>query len=120
MEQQVGLFFVVNGNIFFHGCSLTEAENYGDFKIYNRSHFEIWEKCYFENYKVDYDYFPRGRITYNKNEERYWLYKDCCIEDNLIQNWLMNQGYSSILLKEDEHYRCYMCNKFYVDILNFH
>ena len=114
--EQVGLFFVVNGNILFHGCSLNEAENYGDFKIFNRSHLEIWDEYYFSLYKVEYDYFPRGRITYNKKQEKFWLYKDCCIEKNLIEDKLIKQRYQPIEIKEDEHYQCHLCNLNYVRI----
>lgn len=57
-QNQVSLFFYVNGQFLIHGCDLADAENYGDFLIYPDSHFEIWEKYYAKRYPVDFDFFP--------------------------------------------------------------
>lgn len=114
MINKVGLFFVVNGKILFHGCELDKAQNYGDFKIYDKSHYDVWEKHYYKRYKVDYDYFPRGRITYNKKQKCFWLYKDSCIEEKLLKDWIKEFGYQKIIEKEDEHYKCHSCNRLYI------
>lgn len=116
MEQQVGLFFVVKGNILFHGCSIEEAENYGDFKIYNKSHFEIWDENYYRKYKVDYDFYPRGRITFNVKQNSYWIYRDTCIPDDILEKWIIEHEYKRVAIKEDEHYKCNLCNLNYVEI----
>ena len=59
----VGIFFVVDNMFLIHKCSLDEAEKYGDFLIYPKSHMEIWDKHYYYKYKVDFDYYPRGTIV---------------------------------------------------------
>ena len=48
-----------------HKCENGEAEKYGDFLNYPKSHMEIWDKYYYSKYHVDFDYFPRGRVVYN-------------------------------------------------------
>ena len=108
MINKVGLFFVVNGKILFHGCELDKAQNYGDFKIYDKSHYDVWEKHYYKRYKVDYDYFPRGRVAYNKKDNKFFIYRDTCIAADIIKTLI--QCYNEYELLEDEHYKCHLCN----------
>lgn len=108
----VCLFFYVHGEFLIHGCSLSEAEVYGNFLVYPDSHFEIWEKHYTKKYGVDFDFFPRGRITYSKEEKQYLLYYDDCIK-NEIQTVIDAYYDGDVLLKQDEHYQCSHCNSNY-------
>ena len=111
-SNSVCLFFCVYGEFLIHGCSLNEAESYGDFLNYPDSHFEIWEKNYEEYYGVDFDFFPRGRVAYCKSENRFWIYYDKCIEDKVI--CLIDEYYDKeVSLKYDEHYQCHSCNQEY-------
>lgn len=112
-KDRVCLFFYVQGEFFIHGCSLEEAENYGDFLVYPDSHFEIWDKFYYEKYGVDFDFFPRGRIAYNKREKKFILYYDACIDEAIDK--FVGANYEELpLVEHDEHYQCYKCNKSYV------
>lgn len=96
-----------------HTCFLEEAEVYGDFLNYTYSHYEIWEKHYREKYQVDFDFYPRGRIVYNKKNNQYILYYDKCIENEAKEM----QGYfpkKNCKIARDEHYQCHQCNSEYV------
>ena len=108
-RNSVCLFFYVQGKFLIHGCSLEEAENYGDFLIYPDSHFEIWEKHYEEQYGVDFDFFPRGRVAYYKTEKKFWLYYDTCIGED-IQIMIDAYYNGKVELVYDEHYQCHQCN----------
>lgn len=118
-ELHVGLFFFVNGNFAFSGCSLKEAESYGDFLVYPESHFNAWDGYDTLGYvgskrKVDYDYFPRGRVVYRKTDDLFIIYYDKCVEgvlDRLTREYA-NYNFTTEL---DEHYCCHTCNRFYVD-----
>lgn len=74
LDRQVGLFFLVSGELLLHRCFLEKAEVYGDFINYPYSHDEIWEKHYREKYQVDFDFYPRGRIVYNKKDNHNIFY----------------------------------------------
>ena len=113
-RNSVGLFFYVQGEFLIHGCSLEEAENYGDFLIYPDSHFEIWGKHYEEQYGVDFDFFPRGRVAYCKSEKKFWLYYDTCIGED-IQILIDSYYDGEISLVYDEHYQCHRCNLTYCE-----
>lgn len=112
-QNQVSLFFYVNGQFLIHGCDLADAENYGDFLIYPDSHFEIWEKYYAKRHPVDFDFFPRGRVAYNKNTQVFQILYDRCI-DGEIQKFTEDSYTENVSLGYDEHYQCHRCNENYV------
>ena len=96
------LFFYVNDNLLFHSCSIAEGEPYN-----------IWMEKYYQEYKVDFDYYPRGRIVYRKIDNTFLIYYDRCMElqlDKIIDKF-QNVRYE---LNYDEHYQCHTCNKGYV------
>ena len=113
MENQVGLFFYVNGRFLFRGIDLDMAEDYGEYLTYQESHYDIWEKYYEYRYQVDFDYYPRGRVVYKKTEDTYIIYYDQCIETEIVKMKSLYAG-KKIMLELDEHYQCHMCNEFYV------
>ena len=111
--DQVCLFFYVNGKFLIHGCSLEQAEPYGDFLIYPQSHFEIWTSHYDKMYGVDFDYFPRGRVAYCKSTGQFQVLYDRCLDD-VIQTFVDAQYTGEVYLGYDEHYQCCQCNIDYV------
>ena len=77
------------------------------------SHYNIWMEKYYQEYKVDFDYYPRGRIVYRKIDNTFLIYYDRCMElqlDKIIDKF-QNVRYE---LNYDEHYQCHTCNKGYV------
>ena len=109
----VCLFFYVHGQFLIHGCPLSRAERYGDHLIYPEGHFDIWDRHYYDKYKVDYDYFPRGRIAYRTSDQTYQILYDRCIGPDILR---LAQAYSSqrTELGYDEHYQCHSYNPNYV------
>ncbi len=109
----VGLFFVINGKILLYKCKLDKAEKSGHFFNYPKSHMEVWDKYYYKKYHVDFDFFPRGRIVYNVDDDEYYIYHDKCLDgklDNLI-NMLSGK---KIRILHDPHYKCSKCNDEYI------
>ena len=107
------LFFCVDGELLFHGCSLDEGEPYGDFLNYPHSHYKIWEKNYELKYYVDFDYYPRGRVVYRKTDDTYLIYYDKCMEP-FIGTVTQKYAGKKIEIGYDEHYQCHLCNEDYV------
>jgi len=113
LDGYVGLFFIVNGTLLLHKRLLADAEPYGDFINYPASHYDVWQRRYARKYKIDFDYFPRGRIVYNQKDNIYLLYYDRCIvseAEKLCGYYLENK----CIIILDEHYQCHKCNKNYV------
>ena len=112
MTDQVGLFFYIHGNFCLHRCSTDQAEQFGDFLCYPKSHYKIWEQFYAERYGVDFDYFPRGRIVYRKPDDTWIIYYDPCIPHIEDLKDYFTSG--NVIFEWDEHYQCSRCNPFYV------
>lgn len=107
--KTVCVFFFVQKEFLVHSSPLTQAEEYGDYLVYPKSHFEIWDNYYYKKYGVDFDYFPRGRVAYNKVSGKYHIYFDRCIKDKMLA--FIDD---SMVICYDEHYQCHKCNKEYV------
>lgn len=111
-KMGVGLFFCVDGEILFHGCSLEDGEPYGAFINYPHSHYRIWMRYYERKYNVEFDYYPRGRVVYRKTDNTYLIYYDKCMEPQLKTVLEKYQG-TNYALDYDEHYQCHLCNPDY-------
>ena len=65
---EVGLFWCdVSGNMFSHAVPLPLAEEYGDFKILDKAHIDVWDNAVHSNPKwkgLEYEDIPRGRVVY--------------------------------------------------------
>lgn len=108
----VGLFFYVNGKFLVSKTDLESAEEYGKFLVHDKSHFEVWEKSCRKMYKVDFDYYPRGRFVYDASEAKYIVYTDRYILSIIMDEVKKHKGVK-VSVELDEHYQCKKCNKFY-------
>ena len=111
-NKYVGLFFFVNKQFLIRKCIFQEAEKYGDFLNYPESHDSIWQNEYATKYRVDFDYYPRGRIVYSIKDDMFLIYFDKCIA-NHIKEIVCTLPKEKTKLCYDEHYQCHMCNKQY-------
>jgi hypothetical protein len=113
LDGRVGLFFVVEGRVFLYACPLDRASWYGNFLTYPFSHDAVWGKALRARHKVDFDYYPRGRIVYDVPNGKYTVYHDRCCERaaRLIGERLAPRPVEYAL---DEHYQCHGCNPAYV------
>ena len=112
LDGYVGLFFIVNGAPLLHKRTLADAEPYGDFINYPESHNDVWQRNYARKYKVDFDYFPRGRIVYDQKSGIFLLYCDKCVasEAEKLRGCYPKDKCMMVL---DEHYQCHKCNMNY-------
>jgi hypothetical protein len=114
-EPQVGIFWLVNGELLIDSTLLSEAEPYGDLLTHPRGHAAVWEQ-YQRNGVVlpeaEYEEAPRGRVMYSRKTRQFTLLADNCI--------LKRKGLVAKLKKEmrlprnttvgrDSHYRCAKC-----------
>lgn len=108
----VNIFFKVNNEFFIHKCENEQADKYGDFLNYPKSHMEIWNEFYYGKYNVDFDFFPRGRVVYNVKENCYYIYHDKCI--TVLTEILKDYENEKYKMCTDYHYQCHKCNQDYV------
>ena len=65
---EVGIFWIDGtGTMFAESVSLREAVDYGEFKIFDGSHIDLWDKAVSANPQwrgLEYEEVPRGRVVY--------------------------------------------------------
>lgn len=111
-EAVVGVFYIINGEIYSDATRLNNAEEYGNYYQYG-SHYDFYynelAKYYDMPYlsRLDYDYYPRGRVVFDRNQHKYILYLDKSLETpeyiQMIADefGLQNGGF---YIGNDEHY----------------
>jgi hypothetical protein len=66
----VGIFWIDSkGVMYAESVSLRDAEDYGEFKIFEKPHFDAWGIAVSRNPQwrgLEYDAVPRGRVVYRK------------------------------------------------------
>jgi hypothetical protein len=115
----VGLFWAIQdqgspATLLDHRCSLKEAAPYGTMLTCPHGHYEVWEQWREARGRAaivafEYEEWPRGRIVYSTEHERFILYADTQI---LRDPALMTAIYARFGLsiertdpKRDNHYR---------------
>ena len=111
----VGIFWLVKNRLLIKACSLDEAESYGECLVHGQSHIRCWEALNSTG-KVpqdsEYDDFPRGRVTFNTRENRFYLFADNCIRrsptriDRIMRTMHLQ---ANTVVSGDLHYRCPKC-----------
>ena len=109
-EGKVGAFYFLGDHILSNAADVRDAEEYGGFVNYS-SHWDLWSAFLrkYPDYKyLDYDYFPRGRIVFDKNIHKYILYIDPKLNSRKYLDKIEDEfglTRSSYVFGEDEHYR---------------
>lgn len=121
VSPEVGPFYVIDDTVFADTEEVRDLfQNSIGVISSDNSHYDYWtvlQQIYPEFRKVDYDYYPRGRVVYSVEEDTYYLYIDECIR-NKVNDIIQELGLPKVKVKvsDDEHYKCHQCNKSYVDI----
>lgn len=115
----VGLFFVVGKKLLLDCVSDQEAEVYGEFLVYDASHFDVWLAKHERIYHKSYDYYPRGRVVCHQPDHVYTVYVDRCIDDTMLTEIIHRfhlQDELHRVDRSDTHYVCHRCSKDHLDM----
>lgn len=116
MQVKTGIFWIVHGEIMYCvDVKTVDDATRKDFVNYNQSHFEMWDVVSKGRFPYsDFATFPRGRLLYDVNKAKYYLYIDPCITNKqvkqLVQSYELRADEYEMLY--DEHYSCDKCAKF--------
>lgn len=113
----VGLFYVVDGELYWTGETVRKAKSEGGLKTYRKSHYEYWVETLNvfrpELKHLDCYHFPRGRVVFNEERRKYELLADqCVLQDEPLLNKVisaMNLPRAALEIRSDPHYRCSQC-----------
>jgi len=91
---QVGIFWILPDGLLAFGVAYTESEKYGGFLNTPDGHYETWEKLAKVSGKLPEDYttYPRGRIVYRINDQKFLFY--------LNRKYLKNERIKKKIIKE--------------------
>jgi hypothetical protein len=75
-SPQVGIFYVIGVDFYIESFPMSEGEDWGDFKTYPNGRMEYWSvltKQLKLSSCLSYDFYPRGRVSYAKVQDKYML-----------------------------------------------
>lgn len=114
-ERLVGIFWLVGKRLIIDTTPVSEADDYGDFKVYEGDHVTLWDEMERRGEVPRgsaYEEYPRGRVNFNMKTQRFTLFLDRCIlrKKNVVRKLtrLMNLP-DDTALSTDEHYQCFRC-----------
>ena len=123
-QPQVGILWLVNGTLLIERTPLDLAEQVGAFRTLAMGHNEIWRSRQARNLllrEYPYDYFPRGRVTFDSEHGLFHLYLDACIlgRREMVAKIMdeMQLATAGTLLDADAHYRCAGCHPGYLSFI---
>ena len=108
--SQVGIFWILPKKLLVFGVPYTVGENYGDFINTPDGHYETWEQIRKVSGKLpeDYTVYPRGRIVYSINDQKFIIYlnrkhiQNARIKKRIIRKfWL---PVDQVIFIHDHHY----------------
>jgi hypothetical protein len=112
---KVGIFWLVGKRLIIDTTPLSEAGNYGEFRIYEGDHVTFWSEME-ERGEVprdsDYEEHPRGRVNFNTRTKRFTLFADPCIlrKKEIVKKLMsLMRLPNDTPLSTDGHYRCFRC-----------
>jgi hypothetical protein len=110
---ELGIFWIDDsGTMFAESVSLRDAEDYGEFKIFDKSHYDSWSAAVRANPKwrdKEYDEVPRGRVVYKKDPKKpmfvvYLPMRIVKYKNKIIGQFNLPSGHTRFDTS-DEHYR---------------
>lgn len=122
----VGPFFYIQGKVYTGACPIEKAEENVSGKFNGPAeHIKLYKSSIRPKLKPKaawhrYEYWPRGRVVYNRDTDTFEISLDACIKDmesirlKIIKTFHLEGKEVSWGL--DGHYLCHRCNPDYIDI----
>ena len=102
---KVGIFWIINDEVISFMEDLRLIKPVMGFRDSEFNHYSMWSKL---RLRGDYTSKPRGRVIYNDNKEKFFVYlPSTLIKDRSVINKVLktfNVPTSKALLKTDDHY----------------
>ena len=116
-EPEIGIFYIIGNELLIDSVPVREVPAQGGYKVFDKIHKIWWQEIQREliSFKAltkgrNYNYYPRGRVTYIVHEDRYYVLLDKAIlknkkkVDNIVKSFKLPYGKYEI--QQDSHYNC--------------
>ena len=119
----VGIFWCVvdlagDRHLLVEHCALDAAEEYGDCLTFGPGHYEVWQRWQRTGGSTlslasvirghEYEEWPRGRVVFDRDSDRFFVYCDRRIQNNGLVPELIavfHLPLDRVTVREDSHYR---------------
>ena len=95
----LGPFFYINNKLICNKCTFEQARIQGDKLDNSYGHDQLYDDYFDEG---DYIFYPRGRVIWDKLEERAIIYIDQKVIDVVVSEFELEK----YVVEFDEHYQC--------------
>ena len=125
MNCLVGPFFYIQGKIYADGCEIDKANQNLAGKFDGPGNHK---KLYYSNIRGKlklaaamhpYEYWPRGRVVYNRDKDAFEISLDACIKDKESIKAKIVKAFhlegKTVEWGLDGHYLCHRCNPDFID-----
>lgn len=104
---KVGPFFFIDNKLIYNACSLEEARPQFDKLDNSYGHDKLYDDYYSDGEYIDY---PRGRVVWDKTNNRAIIYIDRCINNEKVINQILKAfELTDYVIDFDFHYHCKNC-----------
>ena len=107
MGAHIGPFFYINNKLICNTCSLDEGCRQADKLDNSYSHEQLWDDYSRSGEYIDH---PRGRVVWDRTNNRAIIYIDKCInKPEIISKIKAAFEIQNYTVEFDDHYRCRDC-----------
>ena len=113
----VSTFWYIDGAFYGDEIPWRDGDQYGYFIQSPEDHINLWrdyQRIVPEFKKVDYTYYPRGRVMMNTKIKKYVVCCDKCLLTDEIKKEIIshfNLPRDAVVWDTDEHYTCHQCDE---------
>lgn len=113
---RIGVFFCTD-EILFEAYEVKEGKQQGAIFNAPEGHDRVWRNKFAEKHGRSYDFWPRGRVSYNTNSKQFIIYHDKCISSEHLEavRALFEVPKEAVRYTVDEYYSCQACQKKMMD-----
>ena len=113
-EGKVGIFWVVRSMVVARCQDIISVPPVNGLMTIEADHFTSWDAYNMVlNTHCEYDYYPRGRVVFNTQDEKFIIYIDRCANNQRIigklQKYFKLQDDTYVIDESDESLKCHNC-----------
>ncbi len=104
---KLGPFFYIDNKLIYNACTLEDARPQADKLDNSYGHDKLYDDYFLDGDYIDY---PRGRVVWDKTNDRAIIYIDKCINnESVIMKILKAFDLKDYVIAFDDHYHCKNC-----------
>ena len=105
--ELIGPFFYIQDKLIYNACPLSEGREQAGKLDNPYGHEQLYDGSFKDGDYIDY---PRGRVIWDKVNNRAIIYIDPCIQNQIVLDKIVSAfEIESYVVAGDDHYHCKNC-----------